>query len=89
MQQAFSWEEGSTDDYEALGEGDMFDGSSEQLKKDILEQDKEENQKYVNGRKFKKKYKDDLDIEIQDDPDYDPDALIEDNSGMEAELQID
>ena len=98
LQQPFSWEEGSTDEYEALGEGDMFNGSAyktmheklrEQLDAHKVEEQKKKNEKYVNGGKFKKRFRDDVDIEIQDDPDYDPDALIEDNSGLEAEFKID
>jgi monofunctional glycosyltransferase len=96
MDQTFNWEEGSTDEYESLGEGDIFDGSAyktmhqklrEQLNK---KNDKKINEeKYKNGGKFSKRFRDDVDIEIQDDPDYDPDALIEDNSGLEEEFKID
>ena len=41
------------------------------------------------GVRMKALGRDDVDIVIQDDVDYDPDVLIEDNSGLEEEFKID
>lgn len=94
---SFNWEEGATDDYEALGQGEIFEGSAyktmhEKLRTQLKKTEEKKakiDKKYINGGKFKKRFRDDIDIEIKDDPDYDPDALIEDNSGLEEEFKID
>ena len=95
LSKSFNWEQGSTDEYEALGEGEIFDGSAyktmhEKLREQLKKPAKAKlDKKYINGGKFKKRFRDDIDIEIKDDPDYDPDSLIEDNSGLEEEFKID
>ncbi|MBT7610784.1 MAG: monofunctional biosynthetic peptidoglycan transglycosylase [Bacteriovoracaceae bacterium] len=96
MDEPFNWEEGSTDEYESLGEGELFDGSAyknihQKLKLQLIKHTKENtiDKKFKNGGKFEKRFRDDVDIVIQDDVDYDPDVLIEDNSGLEEEFKID
>lgn len=41
------------------------------------------------GETFEKRYKEDRETLIGDEPDYDPDALIEDESGLEEEFRVD
>ena len=87
----------SYDDYETMSQGDDFDPKKyktmHEKARAKLESEKRRKarlaKKYRNGGKFKKRFRDDIDIEIRDDPDYDPDALIEDQSGFEAEFKVD
>ncbi len=98
IQSKFDWEKPPiVDDYEALGKGDSRDEPAyktmhEKLREEFKIKIKKKaklNKKHINGGKFKKRFRDDIDIEIREDPDYDPDALIEDISGLEEEFKID
>lgn len=47
------------------------------------------NKKKPKGEIFEKRYREDRETMIGDEPDYDPDALIEDESGLEEEFRLD
>jgi monofunctional biosynthetic peptidoglycan transglycosylase len=47
------------------------------------------NKKRHGGEVFEKRYREDRETIIGDEPDYDPDALIEDESGLEEEFRVD
>ncbi|TNE96250.1 MAG: monofunctional biosynthetic peptidoglycan transglycosylase [Deltaproteobacteria bacterium] len=57
---------------------DKLENTTEQVKKNLPP-----------GETFEKKYREDRETIIGDEPDYDPDALIEDESGLEEEFRVD
>ncbi|MCO4792608.1 MAG: transglycosylase domain-containing protein [Bacteriovoracaceae bacterium] len=87
----FSWEKRSTQNSGFNEQG--LEGDSKTIHeklRDNLENTTDKIKKNLPpGETFEKKYKEDRDTLIGDEPDYDPDALIEDESGLEEEFRVD
>ncbi len=71
------------------GGSDGSPGTIHEKLRDKLENTEQAKKNGPPGETFEKKYREDRETIIGDEPDYDPDALIEDESGLEEEFRVD